>query len=326
MALTAVTWELGEAGSGLVVGRHRPRYWLGLAVAGLFAWFVLAHRAVIGSGLVGLAGAKPAWLVLAAVAGAGLTLAAAVAQVGTLAVRVPFGTMCAAQLAASFAGQLTPVGTGAFAVMMRFLRRQGLSGGTSAAALGLSQFAGIVTRLLLLVLAIGTERGSMIPRLPAADPAVIGVVIGALPLVVVATRLWVRRLARRLVAWVRAERVRLAAVMRSPSRAAALWCGSLATPLLQAFVLYAVGRSLGVHLGLWHVLALYLAASTIAAVVPTPGGLGAIDLTVAAGLIGAGVPAAAAAGTTVVFRLITAWLPLLPAGLALVVLHRRRLI
>ncbi len=91
-------------------------------------------------------------------------------------------------------------------------------------------------------------------------------------------------------------------------------------------MLYAVARSVGVQLAPWHIAAAYLAASALAAVVPTPGGLGALDLTIAATLIASGVPTTTAATTTVAFRLMTSWLPLLPGGLALVVLGRRRLI
>jgi uncharacterized protein (TIRG00374 family) len=302
--------------------------WLTLPVLGVLAWLLLRNSATIEAGFLGLQSASPAWLVLAAAGGAALTVAAAVAQAGALAVRVPFGTMCAVQLAGSLVNQVLPAGTGAMAVTMRFLRRQGLTRSSAAAALGLNQVAGMVVHVLLLTAVVTAEPDSVTLPHPSAELIVVtGLLVVLAALVVAAARRVPRAEGRdSLVVRVRSEAARMATVMRDPGRAAALWFGSLATPLLQAAVLYAVARSVGVHLSPWHVAALYLAASALAALVPTPGGLGALDLTIAATLIASGVPSATAATATVAFRVMTAWLPLLPGGLALTVLFRRRLI
>jgi uncharacterized protein (TIRG00374 family) len=309
-------------------GRSRGR-WLTVPVLALLAWFLYGNRSTIVAGFVGLQGASPAWLGVGAAAGVvGLTVAGAVSQNGALATPTPFGTMCAVQLAGSLVNQLLPAGTGGMAVTMRFLRRQGLTRGAAAAAMGLNQVVGVIVHMALLCTVLAVEPGSVpLPHL-SAETIVVSILVAVLAGVLVAVARRVPRPEGResLVARVRNEVAKLSAVMRDPSRAAALWFGSLATPLLQAVALYAVARSVGVELTPWHLAAVYLAASALAAVVPTPGGLGALDLTIAATLIGSGVPATTAATTVVAFRLMTSWLPLLPGGLALFALGRRRLI
>ena len=54
----------------------------------------------------------------------------------------------------------------------------------------------------------------------------------------------------------------------------------------------------------------YLTGSAIGSIIPTPGGLGAVEAALTAGLTAAGVPGAAAASAVLLFRLLTFWLPI----------------
>jgi len=74
---------------------------------------------------------------------------------------------------------------------------------------------------------------------------------------------------------------------------------------------------------LLHVSAAYLTAAAIGAVSPTPGGLGAVEAALVAGLIGLGVPPGPAIAGVLSFRLITYWLPVIPGVVAFRVLRRR---
>lgn len=68
--------------------------------------------------------------------------------------------------------------------------------------------------------------------------------------------------------------------------------------------------------------AVYLAASALAAA-PTPGGLGALEAALIAGLTGVGVAAGPAVSAVLLYRLATYWLPVAPGWLAWRVLQRR---
>jgi uncharacterized protein (TIRG00374 family) len=59
----------------------------------------------------------------------------------------------------------------------------------------------------------------------------------------------------------------------------------------------------------------YLTGSALGSIIPTPGGLGAVEAALTAGLTAAGVPGGVAVSAVLLFRLITFWLPV-PVGWA----------
>jgi uncharacterized protein (TIRG00374 family) len=66
----------------------------------------------------------------------------------------------------------------------------------------------------------------------------------------------------------------------------------------------------------------YLAGSVVAQAAPTPGGLGAVEAALAAGLTAAGIDGGIAVSATLVFRVWTFWLPTIPGWLAFQNLQR----
>jgi uncharacterized membrane protein YbhN (UPF0104 family) len=59
----------------------------------------------------------------------------------------------------------------------------------------------------------------------------------------------------------------------------------------------------------------YLTGSALGSIIPTPGGLGAVEAALTAGLTAAGVPGGVAVSAVLLFRLLTFWLPV-PFGWA----------
>ena len=57
----------------------------------------------------------------------------------------------------------------------------------------------------------------------------------------------------------------------------------------------------------------YLASNTVGSVVPSPGGLGPVELALTGGLVTAGVPSGVAVSAVLVYRLVTFWIPI-PLG------------
>ena len=79
----------------------------------------------------------------------------------------------------------------------------------------------------------------------------------------------------------------------------------------------------GARPGLGTVAGVYLGSSAVAAVAPTPGGVGAFEAAAVAGLGTLGVGAGPAVAAVISYRLITYWLPVAPGGVALHLLRRR---
>lgn len=277
------------------------------------------HWPAVETGAVRLAVADQGWLLVGATAASGTWAASALAQQGSVTLRLPARRLVAAQFAASAANHVLPAGLGAGAVNVRFLMRCGLPACRAAGAVAVKTTAGGVVRLALIAALAPACPGLL--SVPHVSPAALAAVLGAAVLLAasLAGPLWPR--CRRVVTGVMAD---IRAVHACPARAAALWGGSLLFALLHSAVVIAVTQAVGLALPPLQVALLYLAASSAAALLPTPGGLGSLDAALAFALTTAGAPASAAASAVIGYRLLTVWLPLLPGLLVLGALVRRR--
>jgi uncharacterized membrane protein YbhN (UPF0104 family) len=101
-----------------------------------------------------------------------------------------------------------------------------------------------------------------------------------------------------------------------------LWGGSLAFATLHTVTVNAVTQALDLSLPAARVALAYLAASSAALLLPTPGGLGSLDAALALALVTAGAPAGETTSVVLGYRLLTVWTPLVPGLLTLAVLVR----
>ncbi|AOR30226.1 hypothetical protein BFF78_03355 [Streptomyces fodineus] len=303
------------------LGRRHAYWHAGVLFAVLLGGLYLARRhwPALESGAGRLAGADQGWLLLGATAAVGTWAASALAQQGAVVRRLPRPRLVAAQFAASAANHLLPAGLGAGAVNLRFLMRCGLPAGRSASALAVKATAGAAVRLALIALLAPACPGLLRP--PHLTPTTLAVALGGLVLLAAlpATPWWAR--CRRALSAVLAD---IRALHACPARAVALWGGSLAFAALHCLVLIAVTQAIELPLPPLQVALLYLAASSAAALLPTPGGLGSLDAALALALTVSGAPGSAAASAVLGYRLLTVWLPLLPGLLVLALLVRRK--
>jgi undecaprenyl-diphosphatase len=121
---------------------------------------------------------------------------------------------------------------------------------------------------------------------------------------------------RRLVVPAAQASRELAGVLRRPGKAAQLLGGSVGVTLSYALALAGCLAAFDAHLPLASTVAVYLAGAAVASVSPTPGGLGAIEAALVAGLTAVGSPTGSAVAGVLAFRLLTFWLPILPGWLA----------
>ena len=306
---------------------------LAVGVAVALVVLLLRHRTMLDAGSESVAGADLAWIGLAAAGTLLLWTAGTVSQLGSVAPRLPLARLFAVQVAATFANHVLPGGSGGLAVNIRFLRRHGLSRADAVGAVALNMLAGGVTHTALLVLALVAAPDALTAALGTGGPerladhprSVLLVVLVAVP-VAAALVLAGRRWAARAVRNVRAQLSVLVGVVRTPRRAVQLWLGSLAVPVLHCLTLYAVLLSLGGGVPFLPVALAYLVASSVSALVPSPGGFGALDVALVAGLVAVGTPSTIALATVLAYRLLTVWVPLVPGACVLAVLVRRRVI
>jgi undecaprenyl-diphosphatase len=104
---------------------------------------------------------------------------------------------------------------------------------------------------------------------------------------------------------------------------AMLFGGSALVTLAYIGAFAASVEAFGGGAGIIVIGAVYLGASALAAAAPTPGGLGAIEAALVAGLTGVGMAAGPAVSAVLLYRLATYWLPVVPGWLAWRALLRR---
>jgi uncharacterized membrane protein YbhN (UPF0104 family) len=330
---------------------RRLRLLAAAAVSLSVAALAVANRSSISSGGASLAGADLEWLAFALALTTAVWVAGTAAQLGAVPIRPPLSQLFAVQIAASVVNQVVPGSVGGMAVNVRYLQRSGMSRPAALAAVGLNSVATMVTHLALIaavwalapvVLPGGKLEGALtLPTTTGWLPqTATGIAVGTTALVVSAMAAaaaagTARR--RAMAAWshgrlvaatthARRELRSSAAVLRHPGRAGLLWAGSAASPALHAFILVAVYNSLSGGPAPLTVALVYLVASSVAALLPSPGGFGSLDVTLVAGLVAVGAPTPTAVATVLGYRLLTVWVPLVPGALVFAVLLRRRVL
>jgi glycosyltransferase 2 family protein len=308
------------------IQRVRPRTLLTIAaLAGAF-YFLLPQLAQVGSSWHALQSAHWAWLPVVIAMSALTYLASAISLIGGVPGRVPFGPTVLAQAASSFVNRVSPANIGGMALNARYLQKSGVDPAAGVAAVGLSALAGAVVHGILLVIFFLWASRSLAHAfaLPSASKlllilAVVAAVVG----IVLATRRGRRFAATRVLKSLRSAYSSLRRVAVSPVKLALLVGGSALVTLAYIGGLAASIQAFGGGAGIAEIGAVYMAASAIAAASPTPGGLGAIEAALIAGLTGVGLSSGAAVSAVLTYRLATYWLPVAPGWIALNQLQRR---
>ena len=151
---------------------------------------------------------------------------------------------------------------------------------------------------------------------PIKPPTWVYFVIAALVvivLVVVAIPAGRRLLGARLSPVVGQVVPRLLAVVQQPRKLAEGIGGTLLLTAAYILCLAACIRALGGHLPIASTAVVYLTGSALGSAVPTPGGIGAVEAALSAGLTAAGLPGATAVSAVLLYRTLTFWLPV-PLG------------
>ncbi len=323
----AVNEATGEPGLELAdLERIKPRTLLVVVASTLAFYTLLPQLANLDDTLHAFDHANPWWIAGVVATSLVTYVAAAVSVQGSVADPVPFGPNLRSQVAASFAGLVGPGGAGGFALTARFLERVGVTrteAGTSVAVNALAGFA--VHAVLLVGFVVWTGRSDLDQFSLPGTGAILMVI--AVLLVVVGVLLGVgpvrRRIARPAISAVRQGIGQVARVFRSPQRVVELFGGSTAVSLAYVAAMACAVEAFGGGLTFSQIGAAYLAAVALATLSPTPGGLGALESALIAGLTGFGMGAGPAVSATLTFRLATFWLPILPGWLAFGWMQRR---
>jgi uncharacterized membrane protein YbhN (UPF0104 family) len=256
------------------------------------------------------------WSVIALALSALTYVAAALQLSGFVADRLPFFRTLLAQLAGSFVTLVTPAAVGGAALNIRYLQRRKIPAPAAAASVGVSQVVALVLHVLLLVVFVALARAVAKPPIsvPTWSYFVLAglVVVAGVVLAVPAGR---RLLQARLAPTLGQVLPRLLQVAQQPRKLAEGIGGALLLSLAYILCLAACVQAFHGSVAIASIAVVYLTGSALGSIIPTPGGLGAVEVALTTGLVATGLHGTEAASSVLLFRLLTFWLPV-PFGWA----------
>jgi len=291
--------------------RVRPRDLLVTALVIVAVYVLITQLAEIGFSTIAAEVGKAdlAWVALALVL-AQLTLVAQGASLrGAVVTPLALLPCVVLQSAIKFINVTVPSSAGRIGMNVRFLQRMGASPGEAVAAGAVDDVSETVVQLLIVLFTLPfVDVDTSELELGAPDGRLIAAIIVAL-VAVVAVVLAVPSLHAKVVPTMRNALSSLWVVARTRRKRLELFGGNLAAELLFALTLGAVCRAYGVDLSLAELLFVNTAASTFASLMPVPGGVGAAEAGLTAGLVGLGVDESTALAVALTHRLCTYYLP-----------------
>ena len=306
--------------------RFSARTVITLTVAVVAGWIVLTtvnFTQIVDS----VRGANPWMLAAAFVLGLSTYVGSAMGLVASSPVTLSLGRTTMAQVAASVVALVTPAGVGPAALNLRFLQKSKLDTPMALATVALVQVSQFVTTiLLLLAVALATGSSGALDQLPST--AVLIAILGVV--VLVGSTLFFPKIRH----WVLAKTMptlrqvwpRLVWVVGQPGRLAMGIGGNL---IMTVGYVAAFGLTLlafGESIPLTSLAIIYLAGNAAGSAIPTPGGVGTVDVALAAGLRTASVAAGTALSVALIFRVLTFWGRVPLGWLALRSLQKRNLV
>ena len=308
------------------IQRVRPRTLLAVAAAAGAYYYLLPELAKVGNPWQAVHSADWAWVPLIIALSAATYLASAVALMGAISQRIRLWPTVLAQGASSFINRVSPANVGGMALNARYLQKSGVEPTAGVAAVGVNSLAGAVVHLVLIVIffAWSSRRLGQAFKLPSTSTllAIIAVILAVIG-ILLATRPGRRFAKGTLVPGLRSAAASLSLAARNPGKMTMLVGGSALITLAYIGALAASVEAFGGGPGFVVLGAVYLGGAALAAAAPTPGGIGAIEAALIAGLTGVGMANGPAVSAVLLYRLATYWLPVAPGWLAWRVLQRR---
>jgi uncharacterized membrane protein YbhN (UPF0104 family)/tRNA A-37 threonylcarbamoyl transferase component Bud32 len=242
-----------------------------------------------------------AWVMLTFV-GAGL------AMMAFAPIRLPTWRVMLVQVAASYISLVAPAGVGPATLNLRMLTKRKVNTALAVATVALVQVSAVIVTIVgLVVLSLVTGSEGTLAALPSSS-VLIGVGISAAVIVTGLTVPKVRQWAvARVMPTLRQTWPRLVQIMGQPWRLMLGLGGNLLLTVGYVGAFASVLNAFGQDLPLVDVAVLFLLGNAVGALVPTPGGLVAVEAALIAGLISAGIDNAVATSVVVVYRLLTYW-------------------
>ncbi|MEB3367137.1 lysylphosphatidylglycerol synthase transmembrane domain-containing protein [Saccharopolyspora mangrovi] len=303
----------------------RPTTVLGLLLIGAAVYLLIPELSNTRDLIGALRHAHWGWLAVAVATGFAAVVLSSISVQGSSRIPLPFWPTLQVQIAAAFTGRTTPGGAGFFGINVVYLERLGLRRPLAVGVTLLNQAGTGAVAVVVAVIGVfavglsGTFTNLSLPgwQLVVASAAVL--LVAVLVLLSPPGR-------RRLLPSVLEVSRELLDTLRHPVRALQLFGGGLGYLVVSGLGLAASLAALHPHFSWTAVTIVFVIGNTLGHLVPSPGGLGAVEAVLLAGLGAMGIPPTAAVAAVLLSRLLTYWLPVLPGILMFRYLQHRNVI
>lgn len=303
--------------------RIKPRTLIMIVVGTVAAYVLLTQLASIDVPTL-FANANWWWLIVGVVLTVITFIASAWSLSGFVPEQLKLHRTVMAQLAGAFSTLVSPPTLGAVAINMRFLMKAGLNPALAAASVGVSQVMAFIVHIVLIIafgIAAGTQADfTFDPPMPIVIGIAAALVLALALLAIPAVR---RPVTKRIRPMMKEVVPRLVTVAQRPAKLLEGIGGMLLLNLAFIGVFWASIRAFDGNLPIAVIAVVYLAGATLGQAAPTPGGIGAVEAALAAGLTAAGLDGGIAVSSVLLFRLITFWAPTIPGYWSFTVLQKR---
>lgn len=282
----------------------------GIAAIGLVIYIIVPQVGALKSSLPLLRGIRVWWL------GAGIAALLASYIPATLNYLLlaqkplKFGRTLVVELAATCINRLLPSGIGSLGVNYLYLRRSKHSAGAAGTIIFLNNILGTIGLAIILVILFCVQP-QILTRIHISHPSYLTkwLIVGCVIVVCIAL-LWIKSLWNKIRHTV-ADIIRsLHWYIKHPAHVGLALISSMLITVCYTACLYASAHALGVTLSATDALVAMTVSVLGSTVVPTPGGLGGAEAGLFVGLVAYGIASPTALAVTLLYRLLTYWLPL----------------
>jgi glycosyltransferase 2 family protein len=293
--------------------RIRLKDVLTMAALVLAAYLLISQLADIGFDTIvdELGKAELAWVLLALILAQAALIGSGISVRGAVPVPLPLLPSVVLQSAIKFINLTVPSSAGRIAMNLRFLQRQGVPTAQALASGAVDDASETMVQVALLLIALSFVNVDLdTNQFSGTGPdtrLLIG--IGVALLVSAVVLLTVPKVRNKVLPEIKSAVAGLWSVARVRRKRVELFGGNVLSELTYAIALGATCLAYGAHLNLAELVFVNTAAAVLSSVIPAPGGIGAAEASLSAGLIAVGVDESTAFAIAITQRLCTFYLP-----------------
>jgi uncharacterized membrane protein YbhN (UPF0104 family)/tRNA A-37 threonylcarbamoyl transferase component Bud32 len=293
--------------------RVRPKDLLTTAALILATYLLITQLAEIGFGTIAdqLGEADIAWVLVALLLAQVTFIPSGISVRGGVPTPLPLQPCVALQSAIKFINLTVPSSAGRIGLNLRCLERMGAPRAEAVVGGALDDVSNNIVQATLLLLSlafVGADIDTGRFRVAGPDRRLLIAIAVAL-VVSVVVLLAVPKVRAKVIPGLRSGLTALWSVARTRRKRLEVFGGTLASELIYALSLGATCLAFGVHLNAGQFIFINTSASLLSSAMPSPGGIGAAEAALSAGLIAMGFDKSTAFAIAVTQRLSTFYLP-----------------